>query len=76
MRGSNYTLQYYIYTVAMKRFLERKLHGFDFQRDFGGVIYLFLRGVRSNDNQTGVFFAKPGLEEINRLEKLFYGGNP
>ena len=63
----------YIYTVAMKRFLDRKLDGFDYKRNFGGVIYLFLRGVRSNHNQTGVFFARPTLGVVNKIEGLFYG---
>ncbi len=69
MKGNNYYLQYYIYTVAMKRHLENKLPGFDYERDFGGVIYLFLRGVRSN-NSTGIFYAKPALHQIESLENL------
>jgi exodeoxyribonuclease V beta subunit len=70
MKGNNYNLQYYIYTLAMKRYLEKKLPGFDYEKHFGGVIYLFLRGVRS-DNTTGVFYAKPALHQIENLEKLF-----
>lgn len=70
MKGNNYNLQYYIYTVALKRYLEKKLPGFDYERHFGGVIYLFLRGVRS-DSTTGVFYAKPELQQIDELEKMF-----
>ena len=70
MKGNNYNLQYYIYTLAMKRYLEKKLPGFDYEKHFGGVIYLFLRGVR-NDNSTGVFYAKPALHQIENLEKRF-----
>jgi len=70
MKGNNYNLQYYIYSLAMKRYLEKKLSGFDYEKQFGGVIYLFLRGVRSN-NSTGVFYAKPDLHQIQNLEKLF-----
>lgn len=71
MKGNNYHLQYYIYTVAIKRYLKKKLPGFDYEKHFGGVIYLFLRGVRSNDNSTGVFFAKPSLQQIESIEELF-----
>lgn len=39
-----YALQWAIYAVALKKFLERSLGGnFDWNRDFGGVIYLFVR---------------------------------
>jgi exodeoxyribonuclease V beta subunit len=71
MRGNNYHLQYYIYTIAMKRFLEKKLPTFDYEKDFGGAIYLFLRGVRNLSNCTGVFYARPTTAEINRIEELF-----
>jgi exodeoxyribonuclease V beta subunit len=70
MKGNNYNLQYYIYTVAMKRYLEKKLPGFDYEKHFGGVIYLFLRGVRCY-NSTGIFYAKPALQQIENLENLF-----
>ena len=53
MAGSNYHLQYMIYTVALKRWLEKRIAGFDFDTHFGGVIYVFLRGVR-DDRQTGI----------------------
>ena len=73
MRANNYHLQYHIYTVAVKRFLEKKLKNFDYVRDFGGVIYMFLRGVRENDGTTGIYFEKPGVEKMNALESLFNG---
>ncbi|MEI7982607.1 MAG: UvrD-helicase domain-containing protein, partial [Bacteroidota bacterium] len=72
MKGSNYNLQYYIYTIALKRWLENKIQGFDYEVHFGGVIYLFLRGVRSENNSTGVFYARPSLENISELEKHFW----
>ncbi len=72
MRGSNYHLQYYIYTLAVKRHLERKLKGFDYERDFGGVIYMFLRGVREDGN-TGIFTAWPSKTIMDDLDKAFRG---
>jgi len=71
MKGNNYNLQYYIYTIAMKRYLEGKIPGFDYEKQFGGVFYLFLRGVRSNDQSTGIFYEKPPMEKVMRLEELF-----
>jgi exodeoxyribonuclease V beta subunit len=71
MNESNYHLQYCIYTVAMKRFLESKLGAsFDYDKHFGGVIYLFLRGVRQGQN-SGVFTNKLPLEKVEELEQIF-----
>ena len=58
MAANNYFLQYHIYTVAWIKYLQLRQPDFDYARDFGGVIYLFVRGVRANES-TGVFFHKP-----------------
>jgi exodeoxyribonuclease V beta subunit len=68
MNENNYHLQYLIYTIALKKYLETRLD-FNYERDFGGVIYMFLRGVRKDGN-TGIFITKPGLEKVNALEKM------
>jgi exodeoxyribonuclease V beta subunit len=70
MNESNYHLQYCIYTVAMKRFLESKLgDSFDYNKHFGGVIYLFLRGVRKGAS-TGIYTNKLSLEKVEKLEGI------
>lgn len=66
---NNYHLQYLIYTIAVKRYLETRLPNFDFKRDFGGVYYIFLRGCRK-DETTGVYFNKPASETIEKLDQL------
>lgn len=70
MRGNNYHLQYLIYTVAVKRFLELKLPDFNYDRDFGGVLYVFLRGCRK-DETTGIFNTKPEKQLIEQLDQIF-----
>ena len=70
MTDNNYHLQYTIYTLALKKFLESRLPSFDYDQHFGGVIYLFLRGVRKSDN-TGIFYNKPELQQITALQDLF-----
>jgi len=67
MTGSNYHLQYMIYTVALKRWLEKKIGGFDFDKHFGGVIYVFLRGVREG-GQTGIYTKRPEKDQIEALD--------
>ncbi|HEY1024830.1 MAG TPA: 3'-5' exonuclease, partial [Sphingobacteriaceae bacterium] len=69
MNENNYHLQYLIYTLAVKKYLESRLPEFDYGRDFGGVIYLFLRGVRK-DAETGVFANKPSWETIESLSQI------
>jgi len=69
MTNNNYHLQYYVYTIAVKRFLEKRLPDFDYNKHFGGAFYLFLRGIRA-ENNTGIFFNRPQKELIERLEEI------
>jgi exodeoxyribonuclease V beta subunit len=68
MIASNYHLQYMIYTVALKRWLEKRKANFDFDAHFGGVIYVFLRGVRENGT-TGLYYRCPSKEDIEKLDR-------
>ena len=74
MNENNYHLQYLIYTYAAKKYLEFKITNFDYSKQFGGVIYLFLRGVRPGSN-TGVFVTKPTEHQISALDTIFSGVN-
>jgi exodeoxyribonuclease V beta subunit len=58
MNESNYHLQYLIYAAALDRYLQLRLgDSYQFSSHFGGVIYLFLRGIRS-DKDTGIYVAQ------------------
>ncbi|WP_127158676.1 UvrD-helicase domain-containing protein [Xanthomonas arboricola] len=51
MAHSEYELQALIYTVALHRWLRFRLgDGYDYARDFGGVRYLFCRGLDATRN--------------------------
>jgi exodeoxyribonuclease V beta subunit len=69
-----YRLQYLIYTVALHRYLQRRCPGYRYERDFGGVFYLFVRGVRpewvSPQGPAGVYFDQPSAETISMLADL------
>ena len=70
MEEHNYYLQYHLYTVALTRYLAVASGGvFDYDKNFGGILYVFLRGVDGNGN--GIFYARPDREVIQRLEELF-----
>ena len=62
-----YHLQYLIYSVALHRYLQHRLPGYRYEEHFGGVYYLFLRGMGA-DSSTGVFYDKPPpalMQEMN-----------
>lgn len=66
--SSSFDVQYHIYTVALKLYLEQRIPGFDFENNFGGVFYYFLRGIDEPKNGSGVFFDKPSIQVINKLQ--------
>jgi exodeoxyribonuclease V beta subunit len=70
MSESNYHLQYLIYTLAVKKYLSLKNDNFDYDAQFGGVIYIFLRGVREEEDK-GIFTFKPEIEAIQKIENIF-----
>ena len=65
MTLSNYHLQYLIYTISVCRYLKQTLPDFDYERDFGGVFYVFLRGCRKGET-SGVFAYKPEWDCVKR----------
>ncbi len=70
MRAHNYGLQYWIYTVVLHRYLRRLLPGYRYGDHFGGVLYLFVRGMEEDIPGSGVFATLPpaGLvEEVDRV---------
>ncbi len=72
MHKHRYPLQMLLYTVAAHRFLGLRLSGYDYDTHFGGVFYLFLRGMRpENKGITGVFYHRPNKADVNRLDALF-----
>jgi exodeoxyribonuclease V beta subunit len=75
MAENNYHLQYHIYTVALRKHLRACLPDFDYERDFGGCIYLFVRGMRVGAD-TGIFFHKPEVNLIDEMEGVLTGTVP
>ncbi len=73
MLEHRYDLQYVLYTLALHRLLKARLKDYDYDRDVGGVVYLFLRGV--NGSGQGVYVDKPPKELITALDHLFQEGD-
>ena len=72
MNQNNYHLQYLIYTMAAKKYIKSRQSNFYYDKDFGGVIYLFLRGMRA-DSQTGIFTHKPEWKTIAKMGFILEG---
>ena len=56
---SQYALQWAIYTLAMHRHLRNTVPGYDYATHFGGVRYLFVRGVSPAHPGAGVWVQTP-----------------
>lgn len=65
-----YELQYLLYSLAVHRLLRQRIKDYDYETHFGGVFYLFLRGMKSGDS-SGVFHCRPPRELIEQLDLLF-----
>ncbi|HVT32717.1 MAG TPA: UvrD-helicase domain-containing protein [Rhodanobacteraceae bacterium] len=76
MRDSEYDLQYLIYALALHRWLRFRRADYDYDRHFGGVRYLFCRGLRPSPadpscaDTPGVFAARPSRALIEALDAL------
>jgi exodeoxyribonuclease V beta subunit len=69
-----YDLQYLIYTVALDRYLRHRLPDYRYERHFGGVYYLFLRGMRPEHGpRFGVYHHRPDAGLVRDLDRLFRG---
>lgn len=70
IKHAHYDLQYLIYTVAAVKFLRNIIPDFDYDRDFGGVFYFYLRGMKAGSEQA-IYFVKPDYDLVLKLIALF-----
>jgi exodeoxyribonuclease V beta subunit len=74
MAHGHYYLQYHLYTLAVHRYLERRVPSYRYDTHFGGALYLFVRGMSPALGAShGVFFEKPPFARIEALSKLLDG---
>ena len=76
MRHSEYDLQALIYTVALHRWLRFRIGaGYDYARDFGGIRYLFCRGLDAGRTPSpGLYAHNFAPELVHAVDELFAGG--
>jgi exodeoxyribonuclease V beta subunit len=75
MSEHGYCLQYLVYVLALDRYLAQRVPGYRYETHFGGVYYLFLRGVRPGwqhqKGACGVVFDRPTMACLQSLSALF-----
>jgi exodeoxyribonuclease V beta subunit len=70
-----YYLQYLVYCVALHRYLATRIGGYSYQSHFGGVRYLFVRGMRPHTGaDCGVFADRPSERLIHALDDYLRTG--
>lgn len=80
MAQNDYPLQAVLYSVAVHRYLEWRLPGYDPEVHLGGVGYLFLRGMVGPHTPThehcpyGVFLWQPPAATVLGINRLFVEG--
>ena len=67
-----YDLQYLIYCLALHRYLALQLPDYSPAQHFGGVYYLYLRGMHpDNSDFNGVYFAQLDVDDLDALDDAF-----
>jgi len=77
MERHNYFLQYYIYSVALNRYLKQRLgDAYSYEEHFGGIYYFFVRGMNPGaGSRTGIFRDRPFPDVIEKMDRFFAGEN-
>ncbi|HEX5612572.1 MAG TPA: UvrD-helicase domain-containing protein, partial [Burkholderiales bacterium] len=75
MQEHGYALQAALYSLAVHRYLGQRLRGYDYERHFGGVFYLFVRGVRpgwldADGVPLGTWFHRASAQTLASLDAL------
>jgi exodeoxyribonuclease V beta subunit len=75
MNSEHYVLQYLIYTVALDRYLNLRVPNYSYERHFGGVFYLFVRGMHvERGPEFGVYHRKPSAAWVHEAcSTLIFG---
>ena len=70
MSEAGYWLQAVLYQVALHRYLRLRLVDYQPAQHLGGVVYLYLRGMRAGDAQTGILHWPVNMQLINQLDEI------
>lgn len=71
MIDHRYDLQYQLYSLALHRYLKQRVPNYQYDIHFGGIYYLFLRGIDKAESNNGIFYYRPEPEFIDAFDQLF-----
>ena len=75
MHANFYVLQYHLYLLALCQYLRLRNPAFRYEAQFGGVLYIFIRGIDHHRNpETGIYFDRPKAALINALGRALIPG--
>jgi exodeoxyribonuclease V beta subunit len=75
MAAEYYILQYHIYALALHQYLEIRVPGYQYASDFGGIFYIFLRGLDLEKGASyGIYRDTPKVHVIESLGKRLIPG--
>jgi len=70
MARDYYVLQYHLYALALHAYLERRMPQYSYDEHFGGIFYVFLRGLQPDGNPDyGVFYDRPARGFMQKMVK-------
>jgi exodeoxyribonuclease V beta subunit len=75
MLQHSYFLQYHLYTVAADLYLSRRISGYQYDKQFGGVFYVFFRGLDPQKPGRGIFYHRPPGPMVDALRLRLVGGS-
>ena len=74
MAEHDYLLQAHLYAVAVNRLLRQRVPDYQYERDFGGFVYLFLRGLDATGRTgAGVYFHRPSERVVAAMSDTLAG---
>ncbi|UCD88595.1 MAG: UvrD-helicase domain-containing protein, partial [Desulfobacterales bacterium] len=75
MSREYYLLQYHLYTLALHQYLRLRLPDYRYEKDFGGTIYMFIRGIDPDQShEFGLYKDFPNAKLIHELGKSLIPG--
>lgn len=74
MDKKHYKLQYLLYLVVLKRYLETRFKRNDVYDLIGGAAYFFLRGIKASNPSQGIYFDRPKKEVLDCLNEILRNG--
>jgi exodeoxyribonuclease V beta subunit len=68
MARDYYVLQYHLYALALHTYLAHRMPQYSCEEHFGGVFYVFLRGLQPDGNPDyGIFYDRPAHGFIQKM---------